>query len=219
MATGVGSSEARSYGRRASLLSIGVGITGLITYLYFAIASHELSRDQYGQVAVLWSAVFIVVSVLQRPVEQLLSRTVSEHLATGQPIGHTVRVAATIQLAVAIGFDVVALALRGPIEDGLLDGNETLYWIGVAAVTAYGASYFARGFLAGSHRLTLYAALIISESVARTAFPLAVALGIASGQDAVALGIVAALADRRPLRLPPSGRDPGGRRGGTCCSP
>ena len=72
------------------------------------------------------------------------------------------------------------------------DGNETLYWIGVGAVTAYGASYFARGFLAGSHRLTLYAALIISESVSRTLFPLAVALGIASGQDAVALGIVAA---------------------------
>ena len=104
--------EARSYGRRASLLSIGVGITGLITYLYFAIASHELSRDQYGQVAVLWSAVFIVVSVLQRPVEQLLSRTVSENLAHGVPIGRTVRVAATIQLGVAVAFDVVALALR-----------------------------------------------------------------------------------------------------------
>src|SRR5262249_55269303 len=120
--------EARSYGRRASLLSIGVGITGLITYLYFAIASPELSREQYGQVAVLWSAVFIVVSVLQRPVEQLLSRTVSENLANETPIGRTVRVAATIQLAVAIGFDVVALALKGPIEDGLLDGNSTLYW-------------------------------------------------------------------------------------------
>ncbi len=191
MATGAGS-ETRSYGRRASLLSIGVGITGVITYLYFAIASHELSPHQYGQVAVLWSAVFIVVSVLQRPVEQLLSRTVSERLATDLPIGHTVRVAAAIQLGVAIGFDVIALALRGPIQDNLLDGNETLYWIGVAAVTAYGASYFARGFLAGSHRLTLYAALIISESLSRTLFPLAVAVGIASGQDAVALGIVAA---------------------------
>jgi O-antigen/teichoic acid export membrane protein len=191
MATGAGS-EARSYGRRASLLSIGVGITGLITYLYFAIASHELSPHEYGQVVVLWSAVFIVVSVLQRPVEQLLSRTVSERLANDQPIGHTVRLAATIQLGVAIGFDAIALALRGPIEDGLLDGNETLYWIGVAAVTAYGASYFARGFLAGSHRLTLYAVLIISESLSRTLFPLAVAVGIASGQDAVALGIVAA---------------------------
>ena len=184
--------QAKGYGRRASLLSIGVGITGLITYLYFAIASHELSRDQYGQVAVLWSAVFIVVSVLQRPVEQLLSRTVSENLAHDVPIGRTVRVAATIQLGVALGFDVVALALRTPIQDHLLDGNSTLYWIGVAAITAYGASYFARGFLAGSHRLTIYALQIISESVARTAFPLAVALGIASGQTAVALGIVAA---------------------------
>ena len=184
--------EARSYGRRASLLSIGVGVTGLITYLYFAIASHELSREQYGQVAVLWSAVFIVVSVLQRPVEQLLSRTVSENLAHGTPIRHTVRVAATIQLSVAITFDVVALALRTPIQDHLLHGNSTLYWIGVAAITAYGASYFARGFLAGSHRLTIYALLIISESVSRTAFPFAVALGIASGQTAVALGIVAA---------------------------
>jgi O-antigen/teichoic acid export membrane protein len=184
--------EARSYGRRASLLSIGVGITGLITYLYFAIASHELSKEQYGQVAVLWSAVFIVVSILQRPVEQLLSRTVSENQASGTPIGRTVRVAATIQLSVAIAFDIVALALKSPIEDHLLDGNTTLYWIGVAAITAYGASYFARGFLAGSHRLTIYALLIISESVSRTAFPFAVALGIASGQTAVALGIVAA---------------------------
>ena len=184
--------QARSYGRRASLLSIGVGVTGLITYLYFAIASHELSREQYGQVAVLWSAVFIVVSVLQRPVEQLLSRTVSENLANDVPIGHTVRVAATIQLSVAVAFDVVALALRTPIQDHLLDGNSTLYWIGVTAITAYGASYFARGFLAGSHRLTIYALQIISESIARTAFPTAVALGIASGQTAVALGIVAA---------------------------
>ena len=74
-------SEAASYGRRASLLSIGVGLTGLITYLYFALASHELSREDYGQIAVLWSAVFITVSTLQRPVEQLLSRTVSEHIA------------------------------------------------------------------------------------------------------------------------------------------
>jgi O-antigen/teichoic acid export membrane protein len=184
--------EARSYGRRASLLSIGVGITGLITYLYFAIASHELSRDQYGEVTVLWVSVFIVISVLQRPVEQLLSRTVSENLAHGTPIARTVRVAATIQVSVALAFDVVALALRDPIQNNLLHGNSTLYWIGVAAVTAYGASYFARGFLAGSHRLTIYALQIICESIARTAFPLAVAVGIASGQTAVALGIVAA---------------------------
>ena len=189
---GDGTSEAASYGRRASLLSIGVGLTGLITYLYFAVASHELSREDYGQIAVLWSAVFITVSTLQRPVEQLLSRTVSERIAHGRPYSDPVRMAALIQLGISIAFVAVALALRGPIQDDLLDGNETLYWIGVGAVAAYGASYFARGFLAGSHRLTLYAFLIITESVSRTAFPFFVALGIASGQDFVALGIVAA---------------------------
>ena len=187
-----GTSEARSYGQRASLLSIGVALTGLITYLYFVIASHELSREEYGEVAVLWSAVFILVSTLQRPVEQLLSRSVSEHIAVGRSYSHPLRVAASIQLGISVVFVLIAVALREPINDGLLSGNESLFWIGVTAVAAYGASYFARGFLAGSHRLTTYAALIISESVSRTAFPLAVALGIASGQDAVALGIVAA---------------------------
>ncbi len=185
-------SEAASYGRRASLLSIGVGLTGLITYLYFALASHELSREDYGQIAVLWSAVFITVSTLQRPVEQLLSRTVSEHIAHGQPYSHPVRMAALIQVCISVGFVALALALRAPIQDDLLDGNEVLYWIGVGSVAAYGASYFARGFLAGSHRLTLYAFLIVSEAVSRAAFPLAVAIGVASGQDAVALGIIAA---------------------------
>ncbi|MGZ5420349.1 MAG: hypothetical protein ACXWES_07520, partial [Solirubrobacterales bacterium] len=77
--TGDAAAEARSYGRRAGLLSIGVGATGLVTYLYFAIASHELSRTDYGEIAILWSAVFITVSCLQRPIEQLLSRTIAEH--------------------------------------------------------------------------------------------------------------------------------------------
>ena len=185
-------SEAASYGRRASLLSIGVGLTGLITYLFFVLASHELTAEQYGEVAILWSAVFITVSILQRPVEQLLSRTISDQTSRGQATGRTLRVAATIQLGISVGFIALALLLREPLQDGLLNGNETLYWIGIASVAAYGASYFARGFLAGSHRLTVYALLIISESVSRTAFPLAVALGIAEGQSAVALGIVAA---------------------------
>src|SRR3990170_2323316 len=108
-----GGSEAGRYGRRASLLSIGVGLTGLITYLFFVIASHELSAEQYGEVAVLWSAVFITVSTLQRPVEQLLSRTVSDHAARGLPIGGTLRVAATIQLGISVAFIAVAIALRG----------------------------------------------------------------------------------------------------------
>jgi O-antigen/teichoic acid export membrane protein len=136
--------------------------------------------------------VFITVSTLYRPVEQLLSRSIAEREAQGYQAGPALRVAATIQLALGAAFAIAALALREPIQDDLLSGNETLYWILVAAVLGYAASYFARGFLAGSRRFVLYATLILSESISRTLFAVALAIGITSGQSAIALGIVAA---------------------------
>ncbi len=192
MKRGGGRSASAEYGKTASFLAIGVGLTGLITYAYFLIASHVLSKPDYGQITVLWSAVFITISTLYRPVEQLLSRHISERLEKREPIGQEMRVAATIQLGLALFFAVVALALRGPIEDNLLEGNETLYWVFFGAVLFYAASYFARGFLAGQRTFGTFTALILSESIFRTSFAVLVAVGLLSGQSAVAIGIVAA---------------------------
>jgi O-antigen/teichoic acid export membrane protein len=178
----------RSYGRGAAVLSVGIGVTGLVTYTYFSLASHSLADDDYGRISLLWSAVFVVVSVIYRPVEQLLSRTIAERSAEA----HVMRVAASIQAALALVFIVVALALRGPIQDGLFGGSETLYWIFVATVVAYAASYFARGFLAGHHRFGAYGLLVLLEASSRCLFAVAVAVGLSEGQDAVALGMVAA---------------------------
>lgn len=183
---------ARGYGRGAAVLSAGIGATGLVTYGYFAIASHSLSESAYGGITLLWSALFITVSVLYRPVEQLLSRTVADRAARGQEGSEHLRVAATIQLALGFAFVVAALALRGPIRDGLFDGSATLYWVLIVAVLAYAASYFARGFLAGSHRFGLYGGLVLMEAGSRCLFAVAVAVGIASGQSVVALGMAAA---------------------------
>ena len=62
----------------------------------------------------------------------------------------------------------------------------------VVGTLAYAASYFARGWLAGHEYFALYGGLVLMESLSRLCFALAVALGIASGQTAVALGIAAA---------------------------
>jgi O-antigen/teichoic acid export membrane protein len=180
------------YGRGAAVLSVGIGVTGLVTYAYFSLASHSLSDDDYGGVTLLWSAVFIVVSVLYRPVEQLLSRTIADRDARGQTGTEHLRVAATIQLALGVLFAVVALALRGPLEDDLFEGASTLYWVMIAAVLMYAASYFARGYLAGHRRFGLYGLLVLFEATSRVMFALVVAIGIAEGQDVVALGIAAA---------------------------
>jgi O-antigen/teichoic acid export membrane protein len=183
---------APSYGRGAAVLSAGIGATGLITFAYFSLASYSLPEDEYGRITLLWSAVFITVSVLYRPVEQLLSRTIADHDARGVGGTEHLRIAATIQLALGVAFAVAALVLRDPIENDLFGGSSTLYWVLLVSVLAYAASYFARGYLAGHRMFPLYGGLVLMEASSRCLFALAVAIGIAEGQSAVALGMAAA---------------------------
>jgi O-antigen/teichoic acid export membrane protein len=185
-------SGSRSYGRGAAVLSLGIGATGLITFAYFSLASYSLPEEEYGHITLLWSAVFITVSVLYRPVEQLLSRTIADRDARGVEGSEHLRIAATIQLALGLLFAVVALVLRDPIENDLFGGSSTLYWVLLVSVLAYAASYFARGYLAGHRLFPLYGGLVLMEASSRCLFALAVAIGIAEGQSAVALGMAAA---------------------------
>ena len=184
--------ETKRFGRTASLLSAGVGASGLLTYLFFSLASHNLDGTEYGEIVVLWSAVFVTISVAHRPVEQLLSRTLSERRARGAEIGSALRVGLAIQAGVAATLALLALLFRDQLQDGLLSGSETLYWVLVFSITTFGVSYYARGALAGTRRFAVLAGLLVCESAARSAFALAVALGIAEGQTAVALGVAAA---------------------------
>jgi O-antigen/teichoic acid export membrane protein len=181
-----------SYGRGAALLSALIGVTGLLTYAFHSLAAHALGRDAYGVVAVLWAAVFLVASVIYRPVEQLLSRTLAERRAQGLPVGGALRVGATIQGGLVVVFAAAALLLRGPIQDDLFSGSATLYWCLVAAVSFYAASYFARGFLAGDQRFGLYGGLVLMESASRVVFGLLLIAGVLDGRNAAGVAIAAA---------------------------
>jgi O-antigen/teichoic acid export membrane protein len=181
-----------SYGRGATLLSALIGVTGLLTYGFHSLAAHALGRDRYGMIGVLWAAVFLIASVIYRPVEQLLSRTIAERQARDRSIRSALRVAATIQLGLAAVFIAVALPLRTKVEDELFSGSSTLYWCLVAAVTFYAASYFARGFLAGERRFGLYGGLVLMESASRVVFGVLLAVGLINGPNAAGVAIAAA---------------------------
>jgi len=180
-----------SYARGARILSLGIAATGVFTFAYFAVASHVLSASQYGSVALLWSILFVVISVIYRPVEQLLSRTIADRRARGLHHSHPLRIPLVIQAGFAAAFLVAALALKPQIVH-LFHDSQSLYWIFTGAALAYAASYFARGYFAGHQWFALYGGLVLFESVSRFCFPVAVAIGIASGQTAVAAGILAA---------------------------
>ena len=196
----------RGYGAGARILSVGIALTGVVTFAYFSLASHGLSEDEYARISLLWSVLFVIVTVLYRPIEQLLSRTIAERRALGHG-SHPLREPLLIQAAFAVLFLVVALALRGPIQDDLLDGSEALYWMLVAAVLAYAASYFARGWLAGHQRFELYGgARLPRGDHARAVRARRGRSGLASGQTAVALGMAGRavrLARRRAAGVPP----------------
>jgi O-antigen/teichoic acid export membrane protein len=180
-----------SYGSGARILTIGIASTGIFTFLYLAFASHELSSSAYSRIALCWAIMFVILSVIYRPIEQLLSRTIADRRARGLH-DNQLRVPAFIQSGFALLFLGVALALHGQIQNGIFDGSAALYWILVIGVLAYAASYFARGWLAGHQRFELYGGLVFLESTSRFLFALAVAVGIASGQNAVALGMAVA---------------------------
>jgi O-antigen/teichoic acid export membrane protein len=182
---------ARSYGSGARILSIGIASTGLLTFAYFSIASHVLGEASASQLDLLWSVMFVIISVIYRPIEQLLSRTIAERRARGDS-NQSLRVPMLIQGSFALIFLAVALALHHEIEADLFKHHGALYDVLVIGTLAYAASYFARGWLAGHQRFGLFGGLVLMESVSRISFAIAVALGIASGQTAVALGIAAA---------------------------
>jgi O-antigen/teichoic acid export membrane protein len=181
----------RSYGSGARILSIGIASTGLLTFAYFSIASHVLGEQSAKRIDLLWSVMFVIISVIYRPIEQLLSRTIAERRARGRE-QHTLRVPMLIQGAFALTFLAVALALHDDLVDDVFEHQSALYVVLVIGTLAYAASYFARGWLAGHQRFGLFGGLVLMESVSRISFALAVAIGIASGQTAVALGIAAA---------------------------
>lgn len=192
MSTGTAAAETRSYGRSAGLLTLALGAAGFLIYAFFAVSSHTLDKDQYGEIVVLWSIVFVVGATLFRPIEQLLSRSLAEHEELGEDTGHVLRVAAWIQAVLTLLAVVLLLALREPIQDKLLSGGDALFWVLVGALVGFGAAFFARGFLAGRRQFGLYSLLLLIESGARLLFAVAVAVGIAESEEFVAAGIAVA---------------------------
>ncbi len=180
------------YGRGARVLAVGIATTGVVTLAFFALAAQALDGVEYKRITLVWSIMFVIASVIYRPIEQLLSRTIADRRARGQDSGGGhLRIALLIQAAFAATFLAIALVTRDMLQNDLFDGSAALYWVLVVGVLAYAASYFARGFLAGHQRFALYGALVLLEALSRVCFVLAVVVGLASGQTAVAMGMAA----------------------------
>jgi len=184
--------ETRRYGRSAAQLTIALGVAGVLTYLFFALASRGLDKDQYGEIVVLWSAVFLLSATLFRPIEQLLARTLAERDHAGAETGDALLAAGKIQAGLCGASILVLLALKGPAQDNLFSDDPGLYWALLVALAGFACAFYARGFLAGRGQFMHYAVLLQIETLLRVFFALVVAVGLAQGTSLIAAGIALA---------------------------
>src|SRR3954465_6133086 len=91
------SARRSSYGAGAKILSIGIASTGVVTFAYFSVASYALNDVDFKAISLLWSGLFVIVPVIYRPIEQLLSRTIAGRRARGLLTGHPLRTPLLLQ--------------------------------------------------------------------------------------------------------------------------
>lgn len=163
---------------------------GLLIYGFHVLAARALGAEAYGQIAVLWAALFLTVIVLFRPLEQTTSRETANRLARGEEAATVVRavsrLAAGLLLALGLG-----LALGWSfVTDRLFLGNDAMTAMLLAGIVFYGGAYVARGLLAGTRWFPGYGLGLVADSVVRLI--VAAPLVVFASQDLAAAAIAAA---------------------------
>ena len=183
-------------------------VSGVLTYAFHVLAARTLGPSAYGQIAVLWGAIFLGAIVLFRPIEQTTSRSIADRLAREEDASSVLRPVLALSAALMALIVVTAILAWGPLTDHLFAGDQTMTALLLAGTLAYGFSYVVRGLVGGVRWFRGYGLGLLSDAIGRLAVAAPLVL-IASKSLAafalVAAGIVGALvplyAGRRELSI------------------
>src|SRR5688572_11039790 len=110
----------------AALASAAMLGSGVLAYAFLVLAAHALGKSGYGQLAVFWAGLFLVVVILFRPLEQTMSRSISDRLARGEEVRTVLRAVVAIYLALSAAVVVVGALAYEPLADRLFSGDEKM---------------------------------------------------------------------------------------------
>ena len=188
--------ERRPVFRGAWLLSGSMLLSGLLIYVFHVLAARALGPAAYGQIAVLWAAMFLAVIVLFRPIEQTLSRALANRLARGEEVATVLRSVTLLAAAIVALLGAGAIAGWNAIGERLFLGDSAMTALLVAGIAGYGLAYVVRGVLAGVRWFNGYGASLVVDAFARLAIAaplLVVASKLTAATAVVAAGAVGAL--------------------------
>jgi O-antigen/teichoic acid export membrane protein len=184
----------------AGVLSIAMVVAGGLTYVFQILAARALGPTGYGEIAVLWGALFLVTVVLFRPLEQTLSRSLADRLARGEEIRSPLRAVGRVFLALVVAGGLVFVLAWDAITDRLFAGNGVVTAMLAVGTFGYGLCYVARGAFGGSRWFGGYGLVLVADAAARVllAIPLIVLASVNLAAAALALATFVGVAV--PLR-------------------
>jgi O-antigen/teichoic acid export membrane protein len=181
--------------------------SGAFTYAFLVLAARSLGKAGYGQIGVLWAAMFLVAILVFRPLEQTTSQAIAHRLAGGIEAKSVLRSMSLVSFCVATALACVFAVAWPVVSRELFDSSNALTAAFVVGVLAYGVSYVVRGFFGGARWFTGYAVVLLADGAIRllVAVPLVVVASknvAAAAVAAAGIGgaIVPLVAGRRRLR-------------------
>lgn len=161
MTTPLITSEKRGFRAPGTTFMIAGGLIGAVgAYVFQVYGTRNLTPDEFAPVSVLWTAFFILATILLVPVEQYVTREVASGRKALPADLKPAAVMAAIGAVLGGVFVVVTL-------DELFFGDPTYIAQIVLLMAGYGLLFVGKGVLAGSRRFAGVGWVLIIETVAR----------------------------------------------------
>lgn len=165
---------------------VATAASAIAVLIFQAVASRSLGTNNFAPIAVLWTVMFLLYTVLQLPAEQHLTRAlvVTRSPDDLRPVYRAMFGAFGLSLILGMAFTAVTL-------DRFFESSLVYVAITGAIVVARSIMSAARGSLAGHRRFAAYGATIAIEAAALLAGGLVV---LALNGGAIAFAVVMFLA-------------------------
>ena len=128
--------------RGTPTMVVGALAGGLTAYLFHALGGRGLGPDAFAPIGLMWTGAFITVTILYIPLEQWVTREVTEGrnpMAGGWGLVLSVFVVAILAAAVSMGWAL------SPLTDEVA----THVWQMVVLIVGYGCFWMGKGMLQG----------------------------------------------------------------------
>ena len=174
----------------ARVVSASMLLSGLLIYAFFVLAARSLGGAVFGQIATLWAAMFIVVIIFFRPLEQTSARAIADRRARGEEVRTVLRSVLAVCGVMLLALGLAAVPAWEPVSERLFLGNNTMTAMLLVGIAAYGIAYVSRGIITGARWFAGYGLGLTVDSVARLA--IAAPLVWVASQNAAAAAVTVA---------------------------